>query len=54
MTLPIFTDKENNEIIDYVDKIAGGEDCFKELDYYIMKKFELSQEEKKYVDEFNN
>ncbi|MBI4652760.1 hypothetical protein HY750_00705 [Candidatus Kuenenbacteria bacterium] len=53
MILPIFTEKENNKIIDFVDKIIGEKDCFEELDNYIMDKFLLSSEEKNYIINFN-
>lgn len=51
MTLPFFPKKENNEIINFVDKIIRGEDCFKKLDDCIMRKFNLNDKEIKYIKE---
>lgn len=51
MTLPLFSKKENNEIINFVDKIIRGKDYFKKLDDCIMGKFNLNNKEIKYIKE---
>ena len=51
MRLPFFTKKENNEIIKLADRITKGENCFKKLDNYIMRRFNLSDKEKIYIKE---
>jgi len=53
MPLPLWDKKSFSEIIKLVNKILNGEDCFENLDDYIMNKFNLSQEEKSYIIKFN-
>jgi len=53
MPLPLWNKKTFSEIIRMVDGIVKNKGDFKELDNYIMEKFNLSSKEKNYIKEFN-
>ncbi|MFH0854031.1 MAG: N-6 DNA methylase [bacterium] len=49
MSLPFFTKKENNNIIELVNKIEKENNYFEKLDNYIMERFNLNDGEIKYI-----
>ena len=53
MPLPLWSDEIFTEIIELVNVNIKDRNNFEKLDNYIMKKFDLSNEDKKYVIKFN-
>lgn len=53
MPLPLWDKKTFSEIIRMVDGIIEDKGDFKELDNYIMEKFNLSSKEKNYIKKFS-
>ena len=53
LPLPTWDKETFNDLTKMVDKMISGENCFEQLDNYIMNKYSLSQQEQNYIKEFN-